>query len=327
MKRIFSIIITLSVLVGMAVPQTAWADTTYNYGEALQKAIMFYEFQRSGKLPDDKRDNWRGDSGLKDGADVELDLTGGWYDAGDHVKFNLPMAYTATMLAWTAYEEKAALQSSGQLDYLLANIKWACDYFIKCHPSPNVYYYQVGDGGLDHAWWGPAEVMQMNRPSYKVDLTNPGSAVVGETAAALAAAAIVFKDKDPQYAATCLSHAKELFNFADTTKSDKGYTAASGYYNSWSGFYDELSWAGAWLYLATNDQSYLTKAESYVANWGTEPQSSTIAYKWAHNWDDVHYGAELLLARITNKQIYKDSIEMNLYSLGNNLSNCHNLLV
>ena len=64
----------------------------YNYGEALQKAIMFYEFQRSGKLPENTRNNWRGDSGLNDGADVGLDLTGGWYDAGDHVKFNLPMA-------------------------------------------------------------------------------------------------------------------------------------------------------------------------------------------------------------------------------------------
>ena len=63
---------------------------------------MFYEFQRSGILPDDQRDNWRGDSGLKDGSDVGVDLTGGWYDAGDHVKFNLPMSYTSTMLAWSA---------------------------------------------------------------------------------------------------------------------------------------------------------------------------------------------------------------------------------
>jgi len=65
---------------------------------------MFYEFQRSGKLPENKRNNWRGDSALNDGADNGLDLTGGWYDAGDHVKFNLPMAYAVTMLAWSVYE-------------------------------------------------------------------------------------------------------------------------------------------------------------------------------------------------------------------------------
>lgn len=296
----------------MAPSKADAAETNYNYGEALQKSIMFYEFQRSGKLPSTIRNNWRGDSGLTDGADVGLDLTGGWYDAGDHVKFNLPLAYTVTMLAWAVYEEEATLSKAGQLSYLLDEIKWSSDYLIKCHPQANVFYYQVGNGNTDHSWWGPAEVMQMARPSYKVDLNNPGSTVVGEAAAALAATALIYKTKDPTYSATCLRHAKELFNFADTTKSDAGYTAASGFYTSYSGFYDELSWAATWIYLASGEATYLDKAESYVAKWGTEPQSSTLSYKWAQNWDDVHYGAALLLARITNKAIYKNNIEMHL---------------
>ncbi|HCL03634.1 MAG TPA: endoglucanase, partial [Lachnoclostridium phytofermentans] len=274
--------------------------------------IMFYEFQRSGKLPSTIRNNWRGDSGLNDGSDVGVDLTGGWYDAGDHVKFNLPLAYTVTMLAWAVYEEEATLSKAGQLNYLLDEIKWSSDYLIKCHPQANVFYYQVGNGNTDHSWWGPAEVMQMARPSYKVDLNNPGSTVVGEAAAALAATALVYKTKDPTYSATCLRHAKELYNFAETTKSDAGYTAASGFYTSYSGFYDELSWAATWIYLASGEATYLDKAESYVSKWGTEPQSSTLSYKWAQNWDDVHYGAALLLARITNKAIYKNNIEMHL---------------
>lgn len=299
-------------IVSSFVPKTeTFAASAYNYGEALQKSIMFYEFQRSGVLPDDQRDNWRGDSGLKDGSDVGVDLTGGWYDAGDHVKFNLPMAYTSTMLAWSLHEDKAAYEKSGQLKYIMDDIKWANDYFIKCHPSPNVYYYQVGDGGIDHGWWGPAEVMQMARPAYKVDSSSPGTAVSAGTAASLAAAAVVFKDSDPAYAAKCLSHAKELFTFADATRSDAGYKAASGFYSS-GAFWDELSWAAVWIYLATNDSSYLDKAESYVANWGREQQTTTISYKWGQCWDDVHYGAELLMAKITNKPIYKDSIEMHL---------------
>ena len=309
-----SLALAATLVVSMVPGQTATvanAASNYNYAEALQKANMFYEFQRSGDLTNE-RNNWRGDSGLKDGSDVGLDLTGGLYDAGDHVKFNLPMAYTATMLAWSVYESKDALVASGQLDYQLANIKWITDYLIKCHPSPNVYYYQVGDGNADHAWWGPAEVMQMKRPSYSVTTASPGSAVVGEAAAALASAAIVFADIDPSYAATCLSHAKDLYNFAETTKSDAGYTAASGFYNSWSGFYDELSWAGVWLYMATDNETYLNKAESYVANWGTEGQSTDLPYKWALNWDDVHSGASLLLARITNKAIYKTNTENHL---------------
>ena len=309
LRKILVLLLMLSVF---AMASIGSAETTLNYGEALQKSIMFYEFQRSGKLPIDKRDNWRGDSGLTDGADVRTDLTGGWYDAGDHVKFNLPMSYSAAMLAWSVYEDKDAYVESGQLDYILAQIRWANDYFIKCHTAPNEYYYQVGSGSSDHAWWGPAEVMQMVRPSYKVTSTAGGSTVVAETAASLAVAALVFKTIDPAYSAKCLRHAKELYSFAEATKSDAGYTAASGFYNSWSGFYDELSWAGAWLYIATEDQTYLDKAESYVSNWGKEQQTTTIAYKWGHCWDDVHYGASLLLARLTNKDIYKNVTEMNL---------------
>lgn len=320
MRKLCSIAIVVSLLFSSLISSPAKAAANYNYGEALQKAIMFYEFQRSGELPDDKRDNWRGDSGMNDGADVGLDLTGGWYDAGDHVKFNLPMAYSQTMLAWTVYEAEDALADSGQLDYIIDSIKWVSDYLIKCHPSANVYYYQVGSGSGDHSWWGPAEVMQMERPSYKVDMSNPGSAVVGEAAAALASAAIVFADRDPAYSATCLQHAKELYTFADTTKSDSGYKAADGFYTSHSGFYDELSWAAVWLYLATDDDSYLSKAESYVGNWATENQSPDIAYKWSHCWDDVHNGACLLLAKITDKPIYKNAIEMHLdyWSVGYN---------
>jgi len=103
---------------------------------------------------------------------------------------------------------------------------------------------------------------------------------------------------DGEYSKECLKHAKELFEFADTTKSDDGYTAANGFYNSWSGFYDELSWAAVWLYLATNDSSYLDKAESYSDKWGYEPQTNIPKYKWAQCWDDVTYGTYLLLARI-----------------------------
>jgi hypothetical protein len=313
MRKLTSILLIVCLLTaGLVTAKPAKAQTNYNYGEALQKAIMFYEFQRSGKLPDTIRNNWRGDSGLTDGADAGLDLTGGWYDAGDHAKFNLPMAYTAAMLAWSVYESRDALEQSGQLDYLLEEIKWATDYLIKCHPSANVFYYQVGDGNADHSWWGPAEVMQMARPSFKVDLAKPGSSVAGGAAAALAAAGAIFAESNPTYAAECIRHAKELFAFADNTKSDAGYTAANGFYTSYSGFYDELSWAGTWLYLATGETTYLNKAESYVENWGTEPQSTTIAYKWAQSWDDVHCGTQLLLARITNKAIYKTATEMHL---------------
>jgi hypothetical protein len=83
----------------------------FNYGEALEKSILFYEAQRSGDLPATNRVEWRGDSALKDGADVGVDLTGGYYDAGDHVKFGLPMASSMTMLGWGVVEYRGRLRT------------------------------------------------------------------------------------------------------------------------------------------------------------------------------------------------------------------------
>ncbi len=316
-KKLFSSMVSVAMAAStLAAPvsNVMAASTNFNYAEALQKGIMFYEFQKSGKLPENQRNNWRGDSCLQDGADNGLDLTGGWLDAGDNVKFNLPMSYTSTMLAWSYLEEEDLYKASGEDQYILDEIKWANDYFIKCNPDANTYYFQVGDGNADHAFWGAVEILQMERPSYKVTVGKPGSAVAGETAASLAACAIVFKDIDPAYSEKCLSHAKQLYTLAEAMGGDTYYDSIAGsFYKSWSGYNDELAWAGAWLYKATGDEKYLEKAEEAAAKFGTETQGGTeIAYTWGHNWDDVHLGASLLLAQITEKEAYRTTIENHL---------------
>ena len=286
----------------------------FNYAEALQKSMFFYEAQRSGTMPSSNRVNWRGNSALSDGSDVGLNLTGGWYDAGDHVKFGFPMAFSATCLAWGAIDFPQGYTSSGQMQYLKSNLRFVNDYFIRCHTAPNVLWGQVGNGGNDHAWWGSAEVMQMARPSYKIDASHPGTELAAETAAAMAAASIVFATDDPTYSATLLSHAVQLYNFAETYRGT--YTAAitdaGSYYQSYSGYNDELVWGAIWLYRATGNATYLAKAEAYYPNLGTEAQSTVKSYHWGLGWDDKSYGCYVLLARLTGKSQYKADAERNL---------------
>ncbi len=74
---------------------------------------------------------------------LQVDLTGGYYDAGDNVKFGFPMAFTVTMLAWGVIECKTQLQSANQLAYALDAIQWGTDYFIKAHTAPNVLFGEV----------------------------------------------------------------------------------------------------------------------------------------------------------------------------------------
>ncbi|MGN9803493.1 glycoside hydrolase family 9 protein [Micromonospora sp. L32] len=284
------------------------AAPAFNYSEALQKSLFFYEAQQSGRKPSWNRVSWRGDSALTDGADVGLDLTGGWYDAGDHVKFGFPMAFSATMLAWGAVEYRDGYVASGQLPHLLNNLRFVNDWFVKAHPAPNVLYGQVGKGDDDHTWWGPAEVMPMARPAYKIDASCGGADLAGETAAAMAASSMVFRPTDAAYADKLLGHAKQLYTFADTVR--KSYheciTDATSFYRSWSGWQDELVWAAIWLHRATGDPAYLAKAESEYDRLGTENQSTTRSYRWTIAWDNKQFGAYVLLANLTGKQKYVD---------------------
>jgi endoglucanase len=272
---------------------------TYNYAEALQKAIYFYECQVSGPVPSwNRAKQWRGDS------QMNCAVTGGWLDAGDNVKFGLPMANSAAMLGWAFYEYGPAFTASGQATALKNNLKWVCDYFVKCDKGSS-FVYQIGDGNADHSFWGPVEVTEKKKGVYPA-YTCKASCVTAETAAALALGYLVLGDS------SYLTHAKSLFSLADSTRSDADYTAANSFYNSWSGFWDELCFAAIWLYIATNDSTYLTKAESYVANFNKQGQSTDIEYQYGNSWDDNHYADLLLLTRLTGKAAYKTAIENNL---------------
>jgi hypothetical protein len=276
----------------------------FNYGEALQKSLYFYDAQRSGKLPANFRVSWRGDSALSDGSDVGLDLSGGYYDAGDHVKFVLPMTSALTLLAWGGIEYDSAYQSAKQKPFLLDAVRWGTDWIMKAHPTDNVFYGRVGNGGADHSYWGPPETMTMARPAYRTDNTRPGTETAAEAAAALAASSILFRTSDAAYSQRLLSHARSLFAFADQFRGNytQAIPDAAGYYNSYSGYNDELVWAAAWLHRATGEPSYLLKAESvYNANFVND------SLRWTHSWDGKLNGAVVLLAQLTNKDVYKNA--------------------
>lgn len=317
--------------IALASATTLTFAQTFNYGEALQKSIYFYEAQQAGPKPATNRVPWRADSVPNDGADVGVDLRGGWFDAGDHVKFGFPMAGSASLLAWGVVDYRSAYVNSGQLTYALNNLRFVNDYFIKAHSAPNELYGQVGIGAQDHTFWGPAEVLHYKIPnsrvSAKISLTCPGVDLAAETAAAMAASSMAFKPTDTTYAATLLTHAKQLFSFAEATKGTNGVensysnciTDSTAFYNSNYGVYwDELAWGALWLWRATGDDAYLTKAKGYYDKMGTESQSTTPIYKWAQSWNDKAYGVYALFAGLVGDARYQTDIQRHLdyWSIG-----------
>ncbi|KAE8778352.1 hypothetical protein D1007_48795 [Hordeum vulgare] len=294
----------------------AWSD----YAGAFDKSLQFFEAQRSGKLPADRTVHWRGDSALTDGFSQGVDLVGGYYDAGDHVKFGFPMAYAVTMLSWGVLEFEKEMVAANSLNRALDAIRWGTDYFIKAHNEPNTLWVQVhttkqaqpcpsrpgltrrlgttlkvGDGDSDHLCWERAEDMSTPRTASKIDASRPGSEVAAETAAALAASAKVFRHYDSTYANQLLMHAKEIFIFADTFRGryDDSLQCAKKFYPSASGYQDELLWGAAWLYEATGDENYL----DYVAR-NAEGFGGTGWAVREFSWDNKYAGVQVLLSKV-----------------------------
>lgn len=282
------------VLFGVALVLVPLASAGHDYGKALSKSILFFEAQRSGYLPGNQRVTWRANSGLLDGKANGVDLVGGYYDAGDNVKFGLPMAFTITMMAWSIAEYGKQMAASGELGHAMEAVKWGTDYLIKAHPEPFVLYGEVGDGKSDHYCWQRPEDMTTSRTAYRIDANHPGSDLAGETSAAMASASIVFRRSNPAYSHQLVSHAKQLFEFADKYrgKYDGSITVAQKYYQSISGYGDELLWAAAWLYQATNDPYYL----DYLGNNG----GALGGTGWAmteFGWDVKYAGVQVLASK------------------------------
>lgn len=82
-----------------------------------------------------------------------------WFDAGDLVKFTLPMAYSATTLAWGGIDFNEGYQLSGSHQDLVAHLEFVTDYFLRAYDNGGT----VNDGpdsvraNFTYTQWVPME--------------------------------------------------------------------------------------------------------------------------------------------------------------------------
>ncbi|XP_009595607.1 endoglucanase 25 [Nicotiana tabacum] len=279
-----------------------------NYTLALRKALMFFNAQRSGKLPKHNNVSWRGSSGMQDGKSDDStmfkNLVGGYYDAGDAIKFNFPQSFALTMLSWSVIEYSAKYEAAGELSHVKDIIKWGTDYLLKTFNSSadtiDRIVAQVGKGDTsggpdpnDHYCWVRPEDIDYPRP---VTECHSCSDLAAEMAAALASASIVFKD-NKVYSQKLVHGARTLFKFSREQRGrySNGNEAAI-FYNSTS-YWDEFVWGASWLYYATGNTSYLQLATTpgiakrAGAFWGG-PDYGVLS------WDNKLTGSQVLLSRL-----------------------------
>lgn len=310
-----------------------------NFAKALQYSLHFYDANMCGpEVEENSRFQWRANCHTYDAAvpliamdmgtdltkrvgtnlsdsfiqanydilntgteDGTVDVSGGYHDAGDHVKFGLPEAYSGTTVSWGYYEFREAYEECEQAEHVETIIRYFCDYFMRCtfrddNGDVVAFCYQVGDGDVDHAYWQLPQNDTMVRTAWFATPDNPTTCNVTNTAACLAINHLIFKESDPAYSEKCLDYAIALYDFAN--KNDKAIAdteqGPKQYYGS-SKWEDDYCFAACWLYLITGDDTYLQDmlpVYDYYAPPG-----------YVYCWNDMWNGVGLLMGRIS--EIYK----------------------
>lgn len=261
-------------------------DVEYNYAKVLQESLYFYDANMCGNLEGKCALSWRGNCHTKQDSSVTytnngktytLDVSGGFHDAGDHVKFGLPQGYAASMLGMSYYQFKDAFEELGQTEHLKTITDYFCDYFKRCtvYEGNDViaFCYQVGDGGSDHAIWSAPENQDgLERPAFFADASNPAT---DEVSVAIAALALNYKNFGN---AEDLKVAKDLYAFVQKNSKSCATTGAYPYYHSQS-YGDDLALAASALMVATGDSSYNTVYNEYK-----ESGNNGVNQYWVLDW-------------------------------------------
>ncbi|KAG9003360.1 hypothetical protein FRB94_003183 [Tulasnella sp. JGI-2019a] len=294
------------------------SSTSTQWSNLLGNTLWFYEAQRSGKLPPNNRVSWRNDSCLTDGQDYGVDLSGGYYDAGDYIKATYPLAFSIFSVCWGANVYGDGYANANQTAYLDGMLRWGLDWMMKAHPDPNTIYVQVGDDSIDNNYWGGDQDIPEPRPAYQVNSTVPGTDIAARMAAAFSACSALYNGfsvsttstpaplSNTTYASTLLTHATQLYSLSQQTPLQT-YTDAVKSVN-WayasSSYKDEQALAAVMMSVASaaagatssstpTPQSYLDTATNL---WSSENLNKDVVM----NWDSVSPAVPVLLTQIAS---------------------------
>ncbi len=261
------------------------AAQTHDYALAQHLSTYFLGAQRCGNTQSWIQPESSGGCHTSDGQAVGKDLTGGWHDCGDYIKFHVTGPYTALLNLYGYDKFPAAYPDNYSPAYskgpsngipdVLDEVKIETDYLIKCANDGITIYCQVGDGKDHDSFTEPVANSSENlysgssiRAVYTA--TEGHSNAFGGAAAALAMMNILYKPYDATYAQQCLDAAIKYYNVGKTNMAKTAdAVAADGFYKwvgeQYSEYYDEMGMGAAILNRATSTASYLTDAESFAS--------------------------------------------------------------
>ncbi|CAM5367659.1 Cellulase 1 [Streptomyces alboniger] len=251
-------------------------------------AAKYYYTQRSGiAIRDDLRPGYarpaghvgvapnQGDSNVPcrpGGCDYTLDVTGGWYDAGDHGKYvvnggisvwELLSTYERSLTARTGQPAKlgdgslAIPESGNKVPDILDEVRWELDFLMKMQVPDGQPLAGMAHHKMHDEQWTGLPLLPSADPQ-KRELHPPSTQATLNLAATAAQAARLYRPYDREFAAQALAAARKAWSAAlahPAMYADPDDGIGGGAYAD-SDATDEFYWAAAELYPTTGEKAF-----------------------------------------------------------------------
>ncbi|WP_067970466.1 glycoside hydrolase family 9 protein [Nocardiopsis trehalosi] len=206
------------------------------------------------------------------GCDYELDVSGGWYDAGDHGKYvvngGISAAQVMSVFERTATAETASPEAladntlrlpehdNGVPD-VLDEARWEMEFLLSMQVPEGEDLAGMAHHKIHDAEWTGLPLMPADDPQPRY-LQPPSTAATLNLAATGAQCARVFAPYDADFSAECLAAAETAWDAAQAHPDILAPAGGvgGGPYND-DDVSDEFYWAAAELYLTTGAQEHL----------------------------------------------------------------------
>ncbi len=216
------------------------------------------------------------------------DVTGGWHDAGDYIKFFSTTALTTYMLLFSYQfdKEKFGFDSdNNNVPDILEEARIGLDWLLRSNFNDTFFITQVQDE-RDHkvGWRMPEDdSLEFDRPGF----AGIGKNQIGIFSAVMSLASVIWNERflDDEFANRCLSAAVQKFSVIDEVVD---IDTMPEFYKD-KNYLGKLALGAIELYNATGNNDYLNYAVQFGDSAGSD-------YWWS--WGDVNALAHYKLAKV-----------------------------